>query len=428
MRATQQQKRKLAGWIIPLMYVSVTVLVWAILPRLESRFLPGWVSRVNAPAAMAICSSVSSGMIALTGIVFSLSFVMVQFSATAYSPRLVLWVARDPVLAHALGMFTATFLYALLLLAWVDRNASGSVPLISGLLVLGLLIASIGMFIALIERVGLLQINRMLIFTGNQGRAAIAELYPAADPASDATEPAGLQGLPATQTVLHAGRPQVIQTIHVAHLLKLAQASGAVIEVVAAVGDTVLEPTPLLRVYGARQPLDERELKSAFEIGDERTFEQDPKYALRLVVDIAIKALSPAINDPTTAVQALDQIEDLLIRLGRRRLNIRDYHDEQGALRLVVPFPTWDDFLRLALDEVRFYGASSVQVMRRMHALIQNLIRLLPAERQAALRDWEERLHGTVERSFTAAEEKHDASVADRQGLGIGEEKAGGTP
>ena len=86
-------------------------------------------------------------------------------------------------------------------------------------------------------------------------------------------------------------------------------------------------------------------------------------------------------------------------------------------------FPVWEDFLRLALDEIRFCGASSVQVMRRMNALIKNLKRVLPAERHAALRHWEERLRDTVHRSFADAEEKEDASVADRQGLGIGEEK-----
>jgi len=402
--------------------VAVTLLVGMVFPRLEHRLLPGFVSTISAPSAMAICSSISSGMIALTGIVFSLAFVMVQFSATAYSPRLVLWVARDPVMSHALGMFSATFLYSILLLAWVDRDAAGKVPLVSGWLVVALLLASLGMFIALIERLGFLQVNRMLIFTGDQGRKAIEELYPAAQSAVVAGTEAP-QGLPLAQTLTHVGRPQVIQAIHVAELVKLARESGAVIEVVAAVGDTVLEMTPLLRVYAARQALDEVVLQSSIEIGDERTFEQDPKYALRLVVDIAIKALSPAVNDPTTAVQALDQIEDLLIRLGHRRLEIGAYRDDQGALRLVVPFPTWEDFLRLALDEIRFCGANSVQVMRRMNALIKNLGEVLPATRHTALRYWEERLHGTVERSFADADEKQDASVADRQGLGIGAEK-----
>jgi len=175
-------------------------------------------------------------------------------------------------------------------------------------------------------------------------------------------------------------------------------------------------------VQGARQPLDEEVLKAAIELGEERTFEQDPKYAIRIVVDIAIKALSPAINDPTTAVQALDQIEDLLLRLGRCRLEIGAFSDAQGKTRLIVPFPTWDDFLRLALDEIRSYGADSVQVMRRMKALIKNLTAVLPADRHTALQHWEQRLRGSIARSFADAEEKRDASVADRQGLGIGEE------
>lgn len=405
----------------------VTVIVGASFPRLERHFLPDLVSPMSVSAAMAICSSISSGMIALTGIVFSLAFVMVQFSATAYSPRLVLWVARDSVVSHALGVFSATFLYALVMLAFVDRSASGKVPFLSAWLVFGLLLASIGMFIALIERLGTLQINRILIFTGNHGRKAIEELYPSTKSVQNLVpaHSGELHELRPTQTLTHIGGPRVIQAVRVEELLSLAREAGAIIEVTAAVGDTILEMSPLVRVYAARQPLNEQRLKSAFALGDERTFEQDPKYALRLVVDIAIKALSPAINDPTTAVQALDQIEDLLIRLGHCQLDIGKYRDDRGALRVVVPFPRWDDFLRLALDEIRYCGASSVQVMRRMNALIDNLVEVLPATRHAALRRWEERLKGTVERSFKDANEKQDASVADRQGLGIGEEQPG---
>jgi uncharacterized membrane protein len=380
---------------------------------------------MSAASAMAICASIASGMISMTGVVFTLAFIMVQFSATAYSPRLVLWVARDPVVSHALGVFSSTFLYALIMLAWVDRNASGRVPFMTGWLVFVLLVASMSMFVALVERIGMLQVTRMLIYTGDHGRKAINELYPVTNQIAAADATAQYSNLRVTQTLTHVGRPQVIQAVHVAALVKLAKESGAVIEMVAAVGDTILEMSPLLRVCAARQTLDEEALKIGIEIGDERTFEQDPKYALRILVDIAIKALSPAINDPTTAVQALDQIEDLLIRLGHRQLDIGEYRDEQGALRLVVPFPTWDDFLRLSLDEIRYCGASSVQVMRRMNALIRNLIEVSPRERHAALRRWEKRLQGTVERTFTDKDEKLDASMADRQGLGIGEDTSG---
>jgi uncharacterized membrane protein len=363
-------------------------------------------------------------MIALTGIVFSLTFLMVQFSATAYSPRLVLWLARDPVITHALGVFTSTFLYALMVMAWVDRNSSGKVPLISGWLVFVLLLASVAMFIALIDRVGLLQVNRMLIFTGDQGRKAIDELPVSQEPVASSRKETNSSESRLVQTLTHAGRPRVIQAIKVTPLVKMARDTESVIELVPGVGDTVVELMPLLRVYGARVRLDEQQLRNSIDIGDERTFEQDPKYAIRLVVDIAIKALSPAINDPTTAVQALDQIEDLLLRLGRRNLNSGNYCDDSGCLRLIVPSPEWDDLLRLGLDEIRFCGANSVQVMRRMKALILNLTAVLPAERHPALKHWDQRLQHTVARAFSDIEEKQDASVPDRQGLGIGEEPA----
>jgi uncharacterized membrane protein len=373
---------------------------------------------MSVGAAIGIYSAIASGMIALTGIVFSLAFVMVQFSATAYSPRLVLWIARDPVMSHALGIFTATFLYSLTALAWVDRNNSGQVPLSSLWIVVVLLLASIAMFISLIHRIGMLQVNRMLIFTGDQGREIIADLYPPIEiPAALSADQ--IDRIPCTQTILHRGKPRIVQAVNLPVLLHLASRADSIIEVVAAVGDSVLDSTPILRVLGGDQPLPTKDLLSAIEFGDERTFEQDPKYAIRLLVDIAIKALSPAINDPTTAVQALDQIEDLLLRLGTRRLEIGAFRDGQAKLRVIIAFPSWEDFLYLAFDEIRSYGANSVQVMRRMKALLSEMISVLPAERQTAVGFWQARLQSTIDRTFDDAQDKLDASTEDRQGLGI---------
>jgi len=285
--------------------------------------------------------------------------------------------------------------------------------------VLGLLLASVAMFIGLIQRIGLLQINRMLNFTGDQGRNVIEAVYPRLDSPAGAFAPEEFRTLPLTQTLTHNAGPQAIQALDTVALVRLAKTSGGVIEMLAAVGDTVVDLTPILHVYGALQPIDERALTDAIELGDQRTFKQDPKYAIRLLVDIAIKALSPAINDPTTAVQALNQIEDLLLRLGRRNLEIGELRDSEGKLRLVVPYPTWDDYLRLAFDEIRYCGARSVQVMRRMKALVNDLISRLPGIRYEALRHWEERLQTTIARSFEDVEEKQEASVEDRQGLGV---------
>jgi len=409
--------RLLSPWVIPAIYAGIAMAAGLTFPRFESRIFPGLVSPMSISAATAIYSSIASGMIALTGIVFSLTFVMVQFSATAYSPRLVLWIARDPMMSHALGIFTATFIYALAALVGVDRYGSGKVPYVSAGAVVILLLTSVGMFIGLIQRIGLLQVNRMLIFTGDRGRQVIETLYPPSKPAAGLSD--DFPSLPCAQTLFHHGRPRSIQAFAVAALVDLAKQSGAVIEMAATVGDTVVELTPLLHVYGIGRPIAERNLRNCVEFGEERTFEQDPKYAIRLLVDIAIKALSPAINDPTTAVQSLDQIEDLLLRLGRRHLEIGRYCDSEGKLRLVAHFPTWDDLLRLAFDEICAYGATSVQVMRRMNALVADLTHAVPEERHPALKYWGKRLKSTIARSFPDSEERMEASREDRQGLGI---------
>jgi len=223
---------------------------------------------------------------------------------------------------------------------------------------------------------------------------------------------------PCIQTLVHHGHPRAIQRLDIAAFIRLATEAAGAIEMTISVGDVVLESTPMLRVMGGTGPIPEEALRSAIELGAERTFDQDPKYAIRLLVDIAIRALSPAVNDPTTAVQALNEIEDLLLRLGRRRLEIGTYRDTAGNPKFLMRYPTWEDFLRLALDEIRFYGANSVQVMRRMKALIAELLLILPEERSSALHYWQARLQSTVHGAFSDKEDVLDASDADRQGLG----------
>jgi len=200
--------------------------------------------------------------------------------------------------------------------------------------------------------------------------------------------------------------------------LSLAEERGAVIKILAAVGETLVESTPLVHVYGAGEPMRETAILAAFRTGAERCFDQDPKYAFRILCDIAIRALSPAVNDPTTAVQCLDQMEDLLVRIGGCRLETGHIRNSAGLLRVVIPVPTWHDFLDLALDEIRCYGAGSEQVMRRMSALLADLIRVTATDRHDAIRNQQKRLCAVIRRSFPDAEERRHASVPDREGLG----------
>jgi uncharacterized membrane protein len=411
-------------WFIPMFYVCGAVLGGLALPRFEQAYLSSYTLALSVASAQALLSAAASGMMALTGIVFAMAFVMVQFSAIAYSLRLVLWFARDRMLFHALGAFTATFVYALFTLAWVDRGGSAKVPMFSMLLVGIMIIISMLMFARLMQRLGDLQIGNVLHLVGDRGRAVIGEMFRRLGEASAATRPPEVAGQPrlgpATQTVKYLGKPRTIAKLDVDSLVVQARNAGGTIVMTCAVGDTLIEGAVLLHVHGSGAPLPEDALRRAVRLERERTFEQDPKYPIRLLVDIAIKALSPAINDPTTAVQTIDQLEDLLRRLGAAELDAGDVVDENGALRLVVPTPTWEDYLTLAFDEIRHFGSSSVQVMRRMRSALIGLAASLPSqERVEAVRRYVEHLDRDIDASQFDADDKRMARQEDRQGIGL---------
>jgi uncharacterized membrane protein len=417
-------------WLIPMIYVVAAVLGGIALPRFEyewqtdARFQ---AVELSVSSAQAYLSAAASGMMALTGIVFALAFVMVQFSAIAYSPRLVLWFARDRMLFHALGAFSATFIFALAALAWVDRNGNGMVPPFS-LGIVGIsIVVSMLLFARLMHRLNDLRITNVLHLIGDQGRAVIADMFQRLDDGSKDIRqpPEGTTDLraqlgPATQTLNYSGKPRTIAEFDVAGLVALARQADGTIAMACAVGDTLVEGAALLSVHGARTPLTNYALLGAVRLGRERTFEQDPKYPIRLLVDVAVKALSPAINDPTTAVQTIDQLEDLLRRLGASRLDAGHAADENGVIRLIFPTPTWEDYLTLAFDEIRQFGSSSVQVIRRLRAALDGLASWLPTEdRRQSVRRYLRHLDRAIETSPFDAEDRRTAREEDRQGIGL---------
>jgi len=425
----RQLSDRRAFWI-PLFYAAAALVTGLALPRIERSVFPSLTVGIDPGAALAILTGIASGMMALTAIVFSIAFVMVQFSATAYSPRLVIWLARSAVINHSIGLFTATFVYALAAAAWINRDGSGLIPPITVWFAVALLLASLALFVLLVERVGMLQVTRVLAYAGDQGRKVIERMYqvPArerhgVDTPAPAPAQASPDALPVMQTLVHHGAPAVIQAVDTAALASMASEAGGVAVMTVAVGDTVLEGMPILRVRGTAAAPTLARLSDAVALGSDRTFEQDPKFALRILVDVAIKALSPAINDPTTAVQALDQIEDLLLRLGRCDLAVGRTYDAEGRLRFEMPVPSWDDLVVLALDEIRFCGATSVQVMRRTRALLQDLADQVLPERLAALEYYLVRVDNGIRRDFADTDDQRDALEQDRQGLGMARER-----
>ncbi len=226
-----------------------------------------------------------------------------------------------------------------------------------------------------------------------------------------------LEGLTPVQTVSVGRVGQVVVALDRTGFADLAQKYDAVIELVPAIGDHVPASGTLLNVYGPRA-LPERQLRRAVILGDERTLDDDPAFAIRMLVDVAIKALSPAINDPTTAVQSLDRIEDVLRYAAPKHLSTGTVTDSHGEVRLVYPTPTWDDLVELALDEIRAFGANQYQVARRLRALLDALIPDVPPKRRPALVAQGTLLDDAVA-SAIPQNQRAAALVPDRQGIGM---------
>ncbi len=412
-------------WLIPLPYLLFGIAAGFALPRIEQRYFAEFGHVVSAGSAQAYLSAMSSGMITLTALVFSVMFLMIQMTMSAYSKRLIMLFSGHPLGLHALGVFSATFLCALGVLQFVDRNHDGNVPWLSMEFATILLVLSMVFLALLIQRVALLRITYILQFVGDKGRAVIATTLPRFE--SNAAEEIAplrqkgdaLRTQTPQQRVAYDGVPLAIANFRINYLVQLAQESGVTILMKCGVGDTVAQGTLLLEVYGGMAPIAEPSLLQGIVLAPERTFKQDPKYPLRLLVDTAIMALSPAVNDPTTAVQAIDQIQDILHRLGGRVLEAGFVKDARGDLRLIFPMPTWEEYLALAFDEIRQYGASTIQVLRRMRAALNDLTAsLADPERVDAVQKYLEHLNAMVERSNLDPIDRALALQADPQGLG----------
>lgn len=412
-------------------YAWASLLLGFVVPRFEyfygsrlGSYLAGYGLAMSVASAQALLSAITSGMMALTAIVFSVAYITVQFNSLAYSPRLALIFARDPKLFHSFGIFIATFLYTLFTLAWVDRGGSGKVPIVSVLIGSILVVLSMLLFARLVKGVSDLQVTNTLHAVGDRGRQVIQDMFERLEEEAHAgrRKLSVIEVSPGavTQLLRYHGKPRVIAEFDIGMLVALARTADAVIVMDCSVGDTLVEDTFLLRVHGGKHVIPPDELMRAIDLRRERTFEQDPKYPIRLLVDIAIKALSAAINDPTTAVQAIDQIEDLLRRLARMELDAGYASDENGVLRLMFPMPSWEDYLRLAFDEIRKYGAGSIQVVRRLRSALAGIEESLTNEaRIAVMRHYMMQIDGFITRSDLDAEDRVVASQQDRQGLGL---------
>lgn len=422
-RFRRRERIRTSFWMIPAAYVVVALVLADQLPALDARAdLQRFPVAIDPSSARDTLSAISSGMIAFTGFVFSTFLVLVQFGSQAFSPRAVSFFRRAAITKHALGAFIATFVFSLSSIGEVGKGSSKDVPVITFGFALLLLLLSVALFLALIQRtVLMLRAASAIDRIGARTIACLRELAP--NPYDPARAGAGMpRPLPArpTQVLRHRGPPAVLQAIDDRALVRAARGVDGVLVLRVEVGSLVRAGQPVLALHGATSTLRERRLRRALILGDERTLADDAAFGLRLLVDIAIKALSPAVNDPTTASAALDRIEAVLSEAAWRDLEASARRDRGGVVRLRLPAAGWDGLVSLGLDEIRHYGAHSLQTCRRMRALLEDLEQTVPPARRPALRAELTLLEETVAAGFPEPGDRAIASRPDAIGMGVG--------
>jgi uncharacterized membrane protein len=227
-------------------------------------------------------------------------------------------------------------------------------------------ICSFAAFFYLIDYASrLLRPISILTRVGDNGIAVVESVY--SNPSSEPVR-AGEPPIPAAPeaVIRHRGASGIVLAVHLGKLLRKAERSDGIIQFVPQVGDFVAVDDPLFNLYAGSRSVDEDTLRGLVALGSERTMDQDPTFAFRIVVDIALKALSPAINDPTTAVLAIDQLHRMLRTVGKRDLRTDEILDDSGKLRVIFRTPNWEDFVHLAFSEIRSCGSNNLQIVRRL--------------------------------------------------------------
>lgn len=401
-------------WIVPVLAMAAAIAVAPLLHRIEQAM--GWQSAVNPETARAVLATLAASMFTFIVFVSSALLIAVQLASAQLSPRIIAIVFKDPLTRFSLTLFVFTFTFSLAVLVRIDT----AVPQLTARLAAYGCVASLGVFLYLIDHVGKsLRPSGALRAVASLGRGVIENVYPRrlAEVQVAPQEPSGvLLGEPTcTVTNLKAG---VVLAFDVQGLVSMARRADCVIEMVPQVGDFLAIGDPLFRVYRGGATLTANNLRESVAVGQERTLEQDPSLAFRIMVDIASKGLSPAINDPTTAVLAIDQIHHLLRNVGIRHLDDERVRDPTGRVRLVYRTPAWEDFVQLAVTEIRHFGGTSIQIARRLRAMLENLIQTLPPQRAGLLRQELSLLHRSAERFFVEPEDRALAEVGDVQGVG----------
>ncbi|WP_053642629.1 MULTISPECIES: DUF2254 family protein [unclassified Streptomyces] len=347
--------------------------------------------QVDAGRVVSVLFTLGFGVISLVSVIYSVLFLVVQFSASTFTPRLGLF-RHEPIVWRTFAFTIGLFVFCITsgLAIGSREGVSVFVPCTAVLLTL---VALALMRTLQMRAFDSIQLGQSLTAIAARAHRLYDALY------VDPYAPAAAQPLPATDTDTGTGTevrwtrpPAVLQSIDVPALLALAREHDFSVAFRVAPGTTLTEGTVIARVAGddARAAV----LLTTLSTGVERTFDQDPELPFRLLADIALRALSPAVNDPATAVEVLDRLEALLIRLAGRDLAVGRFHDSAGRPRVSVPVPGWDHYVRTAVDDVLFAATGSPMALRRTRDLLRTLVERVPEDRRAVVLDrlrWAER-------------------------------------
>jgi uncharacterized membrane protein len=375
-----RRRRRLRAGIVQLLAIAIAIALAFGAPHIGVGF------EIPTNRAIELLIAVGGATITFTGIVFSLLFLVVQFGSTTFTPRLNLF-RDDPIVWRTFALYAGVVVYSFTaaLVIGRDEHTSGAVPIVAFSGVLASLILYRRLQLNAFKSI---QLASTLAQVARRGREVIDRLYtaPVTEPA-DQSEPmvARPDSHSAQQQIRWSGPPGILQVIDVPRLLHTAERSDTLIRFTIGSGEMIPEGALIAVADGQSNPGLERELGAALTLGDERTFEQDPTLALRVLADIALRAVSPAVNDPTTAVQALDAIDGLLRPLATRELDIGCVAASDGVTRVILCLPNWDDYLAVALDEVIALPSRSPNVTGRLVRLLDDLAAIAPPSRQPSL-------------------------------------------
>ena len=361
--------------------------------------------------ARALLSAIAGSMITFTGLVFSITIVTLQLTSSQFSPRVLRTFLRDRFNQLTLGVFIATFVYAMVVLRSVrgaDDQLAPFVPQLGVNVAFLLVLASVVVFLIYIHHITQsIRAANVISSIGAETRTLIERRHPLELNERDTAQRQPGDGQAGASRIITAARPGIVVAVDDVMLARLAEDSASVVVLLRAIGEFLPAGAALLRVYGQRPPSDEQ-LRAGIVLGEERSLDQDVGFGLRQLIDIADRALSPGVNDPTTAIQVIDQLHDLLRRLAIRPLAPLRRTTSDGRLAVFVPTPDFENYLVLAIDEIARWGSDAARVQNRLRGMLRDLhSAALPAHRAAIARQllrWDEQPEQATEDDLTPSD------------------------